>query len=46
MAVRVYGLFVPAGLFVPSLVNGAAMGRLVGEILHMQFSTDGEFLPH
>jgi chloride channel 7 len=34
-----YGLFVPAGLFVPSLISGAAIGRLIGEVL-VQFVTD------
>jgi chloride channel 7 len=29
----VYGIGVPAGLFIPSMMSGAAMGRLYGEIL-------------
>ena len=31
MAVVTYGLAVPSGLFVPSLLSGAAFGRLVGQ---------------
>jgi chloride channel 7 len=34
-----YGLFVPAGLFVPSLMTGAAIGRLIGELLHTTYPT-------
>jgi chloride channel 7 len=34
-----YGLFVPAGLFVPSLMTGAAIGRLIGEVLHGVYPT-------
>ncbi|CAE8656075.1 unnamed protein product, partial [Polarella glacialis] len=32
-----YGLGVPSGLFVPSLLTGAAFGRFVGELLAMLF---------
>ena len=32
MAVVVYGIAVPSGLFVPSLLSGAAFGRLFGNI--------------
>jgi H+/Cl- antiporter ClcA len=35
-----YGLFVPAGLFVPSLISGAAMGRLIGELLRDGLEVD------
>jgi len=31
LAVVAYGIAVPAGLFIPSLLSGAAMGRLIGE---------------
>ena len=34
MACLTSGSAVPAGLFVPSLLGGAAVGRLVGHILH------------
>ena len=30
-----FGLGVPAGLFVPSLLSGAVIGRFVGETLHV-----------
>jgi H+/Cl- antiporter ClcA len=29
-----YGLFIPSGLFVPSLATGAAYGRIVGQLVH------------
>jgi len=32
-AVTAYGIAVPAGLFIPGMMVGAGMGRLVGEIL-------------
>jgi H+/Cl- antiporter ClcA len=32
MAVVVYGIAVPSGLFVPSLLSGAALGRLLGNL--------------
>jgi len=32
MAVLVYGIAVPSGLFVPSLLSGAAFGRLFGNL--------------
>lgn len=35
-----YGLFVPAGLFVPSLISGAAIGRLIGELLRQGLDID------
>jgi chloride channel 7 len=34
MAVVVYGIAIPSGLFVPSLLSGAALGRLTGNLLH------------
>eukprot|EP00978_Attheya_sp_CCMP212_P019924 scaffold56580_cov52-Attheya_sp.AAC.3 len=34
LATLVYGIAVPSGLFVPSLLSGAALGRLVGNIMH------------
>ena len=34
LAVLVYGIAVPSGLFVPSLLSGAAFGRLFGNLLH------------
>jgi len=37
LACWTYGLAVPSGLFVPSLVVGAAYGRIVGELLRMWF---------
>lgn len=35
MSVWTYGLAVPSGLFMPSLLTGAAYGRLIGVVLHM-----------
>lgn len=35
MACWTYGLSVPSGLFVPSLLCGAAFGRLVANILRV-----------
>lgn len=34
LAVVVYGIGIPSGLFVPSLLSGAAFGRLFGNLLH------------
>ena len=34
LAVLVYGIAIPSGLFVPSLLSGAAFGRLFGNLLH------------
>lgn len=34
MACLTYGVAVPSGLFVPSLLSGAAFGRLCGHLLH------------
>jgi len=36
-AVTAYGIAVPAGLFIPGMMVGAGMGRLVGELLYTMF---------
>jgi chloride channel 7 len=38
-----YGIAIPSGLFVPSLLSGAAFGRLVGHLLHRLDPTNGLF---
>jgi chloride channel 7 len=43
MASIVYGIAVPSGLFVPTLLSGAAFGRLVGHLLHQLDHTSGTF---
>ena len=43
MAVITYGICVPSGLFVPSLLSGAAVGRLMGNFLHNVDSSQGTF---
>lgn len=43
MACLTYGTAVPAGMFVPSLISGAAFGRLVGHLLHKLDDTRGTF---
>lgn len=43
MATLTYGIAVPSGLFVPSLLSGAAFGRLVGHLLHKIDHTNGTF---
>ena len=43
MATLVYGIAVPSGLFVPSLLSGAAFGRLCGHLLHKLDHTNGTF---
>lgn len=43
MATIVYGIAVPSGLFVPSLLSGAAFGRLCGHLLHKLDHTNGTF---
>jgi len=42
-AVLTYGIAVPSGLFVPSLLSGAAFGRLCGHLLHKLDHTNGTF---
>lgn len=37
LACWTYGVSVPSGLFIPSIVTGAAWGRLVGSLLKMAF---------
>jgi chloride channel 7 len=43
MACVTCGTAVPAGMFVPSLLSGAAFGRLVGHLLHRLDNTRGTF---
>jgi chloride channel 7 len=43
MATLTYGIAVPSGLFVPSLLAGAAFGRLFGHLLHKLDHTNGTF---
>ena len=43
MAAITYGIAVPSGLFVPSLLSGAAFGRLCGHLLHKLDHTNGTF---
>jgi chloride channel 7 len=43
LAVLTCGTAVPAGLFVPSLLSGAAFGRLFGHLLHKLDHTNGHF---
>jgi H+/Cl- antiporter ClcA len=43
MATITYGIAVPSGLFVPSLLSGAAFGRLVGHLLHKLDHNSGTF---
>eukprot|EP00814_Leptocylindrus_danicus_P006643 CAMPEP_0116013034 /NCGR_PEP_ID=MMETSP0321-20121206/5483_1 /TAXON_ID=163516 /ORGANISM="Leptocylindrus danicus var. danicus, Strain B650" /LENGTH=822 /DNA_ID=CAMNT_0003482501 /DNA_START=36 /DNA_END=2504 /DNA_ORIENTATION=+ len=43
LAAVVYGIAVPSGLFVPSLLSGAAFGRLCGHLLHKLDHTSGTF---
>jgi len=43
LATLVYGIAVPSGLFVPSLLSGAAFGRLCGHLLHKLDHTNGTF---
>ena len=43
LACVVYGIAVPSGLFVPSLLAGAAFGRLFGHLLHKLDHTSGTF---
>lgn len=43
LACIVYGIGVPSGLLVPSLLSGASFGRLFGHLLHMLDHTSGTF---
>lgn len=43
MACVTCGAWVPAGMFVPSLLSGAAFGRLVGHLLHKVDNARGTF---
>eukprot|EP00036_Acanthoecidae_sp_10tr_P016650 CAMPEP_0206298914 /NCGR_PEP_ID=MMETSP0106_2-20121207/6927_1 /ASSEMBLY_ACC=CAM_ASM_000206 /TAXON_ID=81532 /ORGANISM="Acanthoeca-like sp., Strain 10tr" /LENGTH=907 /DNA_ID=CAMNT_0053729613 /DNA_START=27 /DNA_END=2750 /DNA_ORIENTATION=+ len=43
MAIVTYGLAVPSGLFVPSLLSGAAMGRMIASLLHTADNFHGDF---
>ncbi|KAJ8609537.1 hypothetical protein CTAYLR_006025 [Chrysophaeum taylorii] len=43
LACITYGIAVPSGLFVPSLLSGAALGRLVGHLLHRLDAQSGTF---
>jgi chloride channel 7 len=43
MATVTYGIAVPSGLFVPSLLSGAAFGRLFGHLLHKLDHANGTF---
>jgi len=41
MAIWAYGSAVPSGLFVPTLLSGAALGRLFGHLLHVMDGANG-----
>lgn len=43
LATLTYGIAVPSGLFVPTLLSGAAFGRLCGHLLHKLDHTNGTF---
>ncbi|KAK4474750.1 hypothetical protein MN116_001874 [Schistosoma mekongi] len=47
LACITYGLSVPAGLFIPSLLIGAGWGRIIGNLMHavdpVHFSDPGKF---
>ncbi|CAI2736231.1 unnamed protein product [Schistosoma spindalis] len=47
LACITYGLSVPAGLFIPSLLIGAGWGRIIGHLMHtidpIHFSDPGKF---
>jgi H+/Cl- antiporter ClcA len=43
MACLTLGSKVPAGIFVPSLLSGAAFGRYMGHLLHLLDKTNGTF---
>ena len=41
LAFLTFGIFVPAGLFIPTLINGAVFGRLFGQIIQNIHWPDG-----
>ncbi len=43
LACMTYGITVPSGLFVPSLLSGATFGRLFGHLLHKLDRSNGTF---
>lgn len=43
LATVTYGIAIPSGLFVPSLLSGAALGRLFGYLLHKLFPNTAAF---
>ncbi len=43
MACITYGTSVPSGMFVPSLLSGAAFGRMIGHLLHKLDRIHGTF---
>lgn len=43
MACLAYGIAIPMGLFAPSLLSGAAFGRLIGHLLHLVDNGSGNF---
>ena len=43
LATVTYGIAIPSGLFVPSLLSGAAYGRLIGYLLHKLFPNSEAF---
>ena len=43
MATFVYGIAIPSGLFVPSLLSGAAFGRLIGHLFQKIDNNHGTF---
>ena len=43
LATITYGIAVPSGLFVPSLLSGAAFGRLCGHLMHKLDGSSGTF---
>lgn len=43
LATFVYGIAIPSGLFVPSLLSGAAFGRLFGHLLQKLDNNNGTF---
>uniref|UniRef100_T2MFU2 Chloride channel protein n=1 Tax=Hydra vulgaris TaxID=6087 RepID=T2MFU2_HYDVU len=37
LSIWTYGLYVPSGLFIPTILVGAIFGRLYGELIHIAF---------